>query len=115
MEGFLKGNTNQAHTYTVLCRPNTNSKDRSLRRVKTDLDVLDEILKVVIIAYDGFQIRAILIFIFQCLTVNKHTSISESQIKSKIEQGINILDITLIFKATKSPYTYSIRAVRLRW
>lgn len=115
MEGFLKGNTNQAHTYTVLCRPNTNSKDRSLRRVKTDLDVLDEILKVAIIAYDGFQIRAILTFIFQCLKVNKHTSISDSQIKSKIKKGIHILDITLIFKTTKSPDTYSIRAVRLRW
>lgn len=37
-------------------------KDRSLSIAKTDLDVLDENLKVAITVYDRFQIRAILIY-----------------------------------------------------
>ena len=52
----------------------TTSKDRKQCKVKTDLNVLDNILKMAIILYDRFQTGGIFIFIFQLLKVNRHAN-----------------------------------------
>lgn len=54
LQWFLRGRINQVHTYEVLFRHGKISKDRKRGKVTTNLDVLDDALKVAISLYDGF-------------------------------------------------------------